>query len=218
MSWKVGHSSLWSWPCCCSECTPCLPNSKVVPAFLIWFSTLSVSTPLGRVPPVTPAISVSQGAVYGVLGMETSMRSRAVIQFNIYLLHACCWLRNTQGATGEKEIQGHFPPSRGLQYYCLPTKIHLTIRRDRREVLWEVRVSFSGPRPLDLFCKKIYNHELLFCVCILKAPTSAYGSSPWVTVSQAVNDIQSCKSTDQHPKGMHFGFLMWQLNIVRGAM
>ena len=60
----------------------------------------------------------------------------------------------------------------------LGTKIHLTIRRDRREVLWEVRVSFSGPRPLDLFCKKIYNHELLFCVCILKAPTSAYGSSP----------------------------------------
>ena len=71
---------------------------------------------------MTPAISVSQGAGYGLLLMGTSMWSCAVIQFNIYLLHACLWLRNTQGATGEKEIQGRFPPSRGLQYYCLPTK------------------------------------------------------------------------------------------------
>lgn len=192
MSRKVGHSSLWSWPCCCNECAPWLPNSKVVPAFLIWFSALSIGTPLGRVPPVTPAISASQGAVCGVLLMGTSMWSPALIQFNNYLLRACRWLRNTQGATGEKEKQGHFPPSRGFQYYCLPTKIHLTIREDRQEVLWEVRVSFSGPQPPDFFCKKICNHELLFCVCILKAPTSAQGSSPWVTVSRAVNDIQSC--------------------------
>ena len=101
-----------------------------------------------------------------------------MIQFNIYLLHACLWLRNTQGATGEKEIQGRFPPFKGLTVLLPADKIHLTIRRDGREVLWEVRVSFSGPRPLDLFCKKNYNHELLLCVCILKALTSAYGSSP----------------------------------------
>lgn len=31
-----------------------------------------------------------------------------------------------------------------------------------------------------------------------------------------VDTILSYKSTDQHLKGMRLGFLMWQLNMVRG--
>lgn len=53
-------------------------------------------------------------------------------------------------------------------------------------------VSFSVFWPLDLFCRKTYNHELSFSVRILKAPMSAYSSSPWMTISRAFNDIPSC--------------------------
>lgn len=159
---KVGHSSLWSWPCCCGECAPCLPNSKVVPAFLIWFSTLSVSTPLGRVPPVTPAISVSQERGMGFCWWgQVCDRVLWFSSTSIYCTPALSL--EIHKVPQERRNTGTFSPSGAYSIIACRQNPSLVERRTGSALGGQSEL--SGPRPLDLFWKKIYNMSC-FCVCV----------------------------------------------------
>lgn len=105
-----------------------MSDSKVMLAFLIWFSPLSVSTPLGRVLPVTPVISVLPvSSMWGSADGEQYVILCYLSVQRVFIAHMPFIQKYTWCHRIERNI-GTVLPSRSLQHCCMMITVHLMIR------------------------------------------------------------------------------------------